>query len=152
MTFGRKAKEKNKVNSCSFMGRAGRDPESRFIDTAGGTISICETTMAVYRSAKNKEDQTLWVKIKAFGKSAEALQQYVRKGDQFAITGRMDCEKWTDQQGNKRETWIAVADRVHLCASKEKAGTSARPEKTPANKPDTKDLDAIFGSDEELPF
>lgn len=113
------------MNNGSYMGRAGMDPEiKRGTGTSGEWINA-RISMAVYRPAKEKEDQTLWLTIKAFGKNAETLKKYVRKGDQFAVEGSLDCEKWTDKEGQKRETWIIRADKVHLIANSTKDGASS---------------------------
>lgn len=115
------------MNNCSFAGRCGKDDPT--IKDIGGT-KIAECSMAVYRYAKEKENQTLWVRVKAFGKTAETLAQFVKKGEMFGVSGQLDCDKWTDKDGNKRETWLIKANNIHLLSSGT-AGSGTKPAAEP---------------------
>lgn len=112
------------MNNIALIGRVGRDPEIKTISTNGGDKLIAETSLAVYRPAKEKDKQTVWFNIKAFGASAERLEQYVKKGHQLGITGRMDCEKFTTKDGVDKERWVVIVDHVDLIKN---SGASEQP-------------------------
>jgi len=108
----------NDLNQCNFIGRAGRDPETRY--AASGT-AVTNFSLAVGYKYKETES-TEWVLVICFGKLAELVEQYVQKGKQLFVSGRMKTEQWEDRDGNKRYTTKIIADKVQFL------GSSDRPE------------------------
>lgn len=108
----------NDLNQCNFIGRAGRDPESRY--TTSG-MAVTSFSLAVGYKYKEKES-TEWVNVVAFGKLGELIGQYVNKGKQLFVSGRMQTEQWEDKDGNKRYTTKIIANTVQFL------GSSDRPE------------------------
>jgi len=108
----------NDLNQCNFIGRAGRDPEMRYSQSGTAFVNF---SLAVGYKYKDTES-TEWVNVVAFGKLAELIDQYVNKGKQLFVSGRMQTDKWQDKSGNDRYTTKIIADKVQFL------GSSDRPE------------------------
>lgn len=94
----------------TIIGHAGKDPETRY--TSGGD-AVCSVSVATSRKRKG-EETTSWWRVQAFGKTAEALANYITKGQAFGAVGEPVIEEWTDKDGNKRTTPTIYADRIIL--------------------------------------
>lgn len=106
------------MNTISIAGRAGKDPEVRYFES--GT-SVAKISVAVRRD----KDETDWFNVEVWGKQAEILGNFVRKGQMVGFSGRMIEEKWTDRNsGEERRGWKLKANSVHLLSSKEEDGTA----------------------------
>src|SRR5499427_7801843 len=103
------------VNKAILVGNLGRDAEMRF--TAGGTpvatVSLATTERFTDREGEKRED-TQWHRIVIWGKTAESLQEYLTKGKQIYVEGRIQTREWDDKDGNKRYTTEIKADRITL--------------------------------------
>ena len=106
----------NDLNQCNFIGRAGRDPEMRY--SASG-IAVTNFSLAVGYKYKDTES-TEWVNVVCFGKLSELVHQYVQKGKQLFVSGRMQTDKWQDKSGNDRYTTKIIADKVQFLGSSDK--------------------------------
>lgn len=84
------------MNTTSIIGRLAQDPEVRF--TTGGT-AVATFRLAV-ANPKDK-DQPNWIPVKALGKTAEAVGEYLTKGNQVAVTGRLESSEWDDKEGQR---------------------------------------------------
>lgn len=101
----------NDLNRCEFIGRLGRDPESRFSPDG---MQIVSFSIAVGRKYKDKEE-TEWVNIVAFGKLAEICAEYLSKGKQIYIAGRMNTQKYQDKEtGQDRYSTEIVAEQMQM--------------------------------------
>lgn len=110
------------MNRATIIGNLGQDPELRF--TADGK-AICNLSLATSRSWKDKNGQkqteTEWHKISLFGRSAEIAGEYLKKGNQTCITGRLKTRKWQDNQGVDRWTTEIICENLELLSNR---GTS----------------------------
>jgi single-strand DNA-binding protein len=113
----------NDLNRCEFIGRLGRDPETRY--TADNN-AICNFSIAVGYKSKDKET-TEWVRITAFGKLAGICADYLKKGSQVFVAGRMTTRKWQNKDGVDQYTTEVVADQMQMLGS--------RQEDAPVNDP-----------------
>ena len=104
----------NDLNLCQFIGRLGKDPEGKFL---GNGDAVSNFSIAVGWKGKEKEG-TEWVRVTAFGKLAESCNEYLRKGSQVYIAGRMSTRKWTDKDGQDRYTTEINADRMQMLGGK----------------------------------
>jgi single-strand DNA-binding protein len=102
------------LNHCTFIGRLGRDPESRY--TADGN-AICNFSIAVGYKTATKET-TEWVRITAFGKLAGICADYLKKGSQVFVAGRMTTRKWQNKDGVDQYTTEVVADQMQMLGGK----------------------------------
>ena len=114
----------NDLNRCEFIGRLGKNPEVRF--TASGE-AICNFSIAVGWKTKDK-DGTEWVRIKSFGKLAGICGDYLKKGSQVFIAGRMTTRKWANKDGVDQYTTEVVADQMQMLGGKSDAPPAAKPD------------------------
>jgi single-strand DNA-binding protein len=102
------------MNVITLAGRAGRDPELKYFESGS---MVANLSLAV-NAAKKGEDAD-WFELKIWGKSAQVAADYVRKGSQIAVTGRMSTERWVDKNtGEKRQKYVVNVDRLSLLGSK----------------------------------
>ena len=103
------------VNKAILVGNLGRDAEMRF--TAGGTpvatVSLATTEKFTDREGQKRED-TQWHRIVIWGKTAESLHEYLTKGKQIYVEGRIQTREWTDKEGKPAKTTEIRADRIVL--------------------------------------
>lgn len=103
----------NDLNQCNFIGRLGADPETRYMPSGE---PICSFRIAVGWKTKDKEGAE-WVSITAFSKLAEICGQYLKKGSQVFVSGRMKTDEY-EKDGVKRYTTKIVADRMQMLGSR----------------------------------
>ena len=109
----------NDLNRCEFIGRLGRDPESRFSPDG---MQIVSFSIAVGRKYKDKEE-TEWVNIVAFGKLAEICAEYLSKGKQIYVAGRMNTQKYQDKEtGKDRYSTRIIADQLQMLGGRDDDG------------------------------
>ena len=104
----------NDLNRCEFIGRLGRDPEVRF--SADGN-AICNFSIAVGYKSKEKET-TEWIRIVSFGKLAGVCGDYLRKGSQVYIAGRMTTRKWLNKDGVEQVSTEVVSEHMQMLGGK----------------------------------
>ncbi len=101
------------INKVILVGNLGADPELRY--TSGGQ-AVCDMRMATSERWKGKDGQmqekTEWHRIVVWGRSAESCNEYLNKGSQAYVEGRIQTRKWEDRDGNTRYTTEIVANRV----------------------------------------
>ena len=103
----------NDLNRCEFIGRLGKDPDLRFAPSGG---AVCNFSIAVGYKSKEKET-TEWVRVTAFGKLAEICGEYLKKGSQVYLAGRMTTRKW-QKDGVDQYTTEVVAETMQMLGSK----------------------------------
>ena len=103
------------LNLCQFIGRLGKDPETRYMT---GGDAVVNFSVAVGWKSKEKEG-TEWVRCTAFGKLAEICGQYLKKGSQVYVAGRMATRKWQDKDGQDRYTTEITLDRMQILGSRQ---------------------------------
>ena len=103
------------VNIAIVSGNLGRDPEVRFTQSgrAVANFSIATNESWVGQDG-NRQERTEWHNIVVWGKQAESCGQYLAKGRQVLVHGRIQTRKWTDQNGQDRYTTEIVAQRVQF--------------------------------------
>lgn len=103
------------LNMVCLIGNLGRDAELRY--TPGGaavaTINLATTDTWNDKSGQRQE-RTEWHRVVLWGKTAEALSQYLTKGKQVYVNGKLQTRSWDDKDGNKRHTTEVRADKVVL--------------------------------------
>lgn len=142
------------VNKVILVGRLGRDPETRY--TSSGQ-AVCNFSMATDRSYRDRSGQTQkateWHKIVAWGKLAEICQQYLKKGSQVFLEGRIQSRQWDDRDGNKRTSYEIVANEMRMLGARPGAPGAAEPGVAPeAPAEEAGPAPAPEVSDEDIPF
>src|SRR5512132_3142007 len=104
------------VNKVILVGNLGRDAELRY--TPGGaavaTLNLATTEVWNDKSSGQKQEKTEWHRIVLWGKSAESLSEYLTKGKQIYVEGRLQTRKWQDKDGNDKYTTEIRGDRIVL--------------------------------------
>src|SRR5262245_30622466 len=141
------------VNKVILIGNLGANPEMRF--TQGGqavaNLRIATSERWTDRNGQ-KQETTEWHRVVVFGKQAEIAGQYLTKGRQVCIEGRLQTRQWQDQQGQKRFTTEIVAARVEFVGGR---GGQAPTEDMGATVPPADDSavpDFGGGPDDDIPF
>ena len=136
------------VNKVILIGRLGADPEVRY--TNSGT-PVATFRMATSVNFKNKDgektDKTEWHRIVAFGRLGEICGEYLAKGKQVYIEGRLQTREWEDRDGNKKWTTEIVANTMQMLGS---AGDQVRSDAGEAPPP--LDDSPNVGTEEDVPF
>jgi single-strand DNA-binding protein len=116
------------VNKVILVGNLGRDPETRYMPDGG---AICNVSIATTDSWKDKagvkQERTEWHRVSFFGKLGEIAGQYLKKGAQVYVEGRLQTRKWQDKDGNDKYTTEIVADRMQMLGSREHEPAPAEP-------------------------
>jgi single-strand DNA-binding protein len=139
------------VNKVILIGNLGANPEMRF--TQGGqaiaNLRIATTERWTDRGGQRQE-ATEWHRVVLFGKTAEIAGQYLTKGRQVYIEGRIRTRQWQDQQGQKRFTTEIVATNMTLLGGRGERGPDDLNATVPAEEPASADFGA--GPDDDIPF
>jgi single-strand DNA-binding protein len=108
------------MNVVALVGRIGNDPEMRY--TPSG-LAITKFRMGVTRQRKSEsgEQETDWLDVVTFGKTAEFVSQYLDKGAHVGVQGRIQSRTWEAQDGSKRYAVEIVAENVEFMESKQEA-------------------------------
>lgn len=112
----------NDLNQCNFIGRLGKDPEVKYMPSGEPVTSF---SIAVGSKFGDKE-HTEWVNVTTFKKLAEICGEYLKKGSQVFITGRLQTDSW-EKEGVKQYRTKVIADRMQMLGAKE--GTQQKPVK-----------------------
>ncbi len=115
------------VNKVIIVGNLGGDPDTKYMPSGSAVTNL---TVATNESWKDKQtgeqkDRTEWHKVAMFGRLAEIAAEYLRKGSQVYIEGKLRTRKWTDKQGNDRYTTEIVADEMQMLGGRGGGGAPA---------------------------
>jgi single-strand DNA-binding protein len=111
------------VNKVILVGNLGRDPEVRYTpDNAAITNISIATTDSWKDKNGDKQERTEWHRVAFFGKLAEIAGEYLKKGSQVYVEGRLQTRKWQDKEGQDRYTTEIVADRMQMLGSRSGMG------------------------------
>lgn len=149
------------VNKVILIGNLGNDPDIRYTASGAAIANISLATAESWRDKDSGEQQerTEWHRIVFFGRLAEIVGEYLRKGSQIYVEGRLQTRKWQDKEGHDRYTTEIVANEMQMLGGRsggssnfESAPTA---QKTSSNKPETEP--ATTGStsddfDDDIPF
>lgn len=141
------------INKVILVGNLGRDAELKY--TPGGaavsTLNMATTDVWNDKSGQRQE-KTEWHRVVLWGKTAESLAEYLTKGKQIYVEGRLQTRNWDDKDGNKRYTTEIRGDRVVLLGG---GGSQERRETTPAPADRTSAASAPQAEpefDDDIPF
>ena len=136
------------VNKVILIGRLGADPEVRYT-SSGTAVANFNMATSVNFTDKNgeKTEKTEWHRIVAFGRLGEICGEYLAKGKQVYIEGRLQTREWEDRDGNKRRTTEIVANTMQMLgAASDKVRADVSEVPPPVN--DVPDI----GTESDVPF
>lgn len=140
------------LNRVELIGRLGKDPEVRFTQVGD---AIANVSLATDESYKNKGgekiDKVEWHNLVFFGRQAELVGEYVKKGHLLYVAGKLQTRKWQDKDGKDRYTTEVRVSEMQFLERRESGGKpeergEAKPAAKPAEKPKQETLD------DDIPF
>lgn len=139
------------VNKVILVGNLGRDPEVRYMPDGGAVTNISVATTDVWKDkGGEKQERTEWHRVVFFSKLAEIAGEYLKKGSQIYVEGRLQTRKWQDKEGQDRYTTEIVADRMQMLGSRGAMSADAGEREAPpksVKKPATFD-----DMEDDIPF
>lgn len=113
------------VNKVIVLGRLGRDPDLKYTT---GNAAICACSVATSRRYKDAngqpKEETEWHRIVFFGRQAELVNQYLRKGSNVYVEGRLRTRKWQGQDGQEKSTTEIIAEQMQFVDGKTQGSNS----------------------------
>jgi single-strand DNA-binding protein len=112
------------VNKVTIVGNLGRDPETRYMPSGDAMTNIAVATTDKWKDKTTGEQKeaTEWHRIAFFGKLAEIAGQYLKKGSQVYVEGKLRTRKWTDKDGVEKYTTEIIADSMQMLGSRQGMG------------------------------
>jgi single-strand DNA-binding protein len=146
------------INKVILVGNLGADPETRAMPSGGSVTNISIATQESWKD-KNTGDQqerTEWHKVVFFGRLAEIAGEYLNKGSQVYVEGKLRTQKWQDREGNDRWTTEVVANEMQMLGGRPGSGAPAAqgpaPTSTPQDSSETAPQDSSPPFDDDIPF
>ncbi len=151
------------VNKAILIGNLGRDPEVRYSPSGSAVANVTLATSESWKDKNSgeKQEKTEWHRVVFFGRLAEIAGEYLKKGSQVYVEGRLQTRKWQDKEGHDRYTTEIVANEMQMLGSRSGAGVpsgdnfnqdqpaSENSGASAAKKPNT----AVAGDfDDDIPF
>lgn len=152
------------INKVIVVGNLGRDPESRFMPSGEQVTNIAVATTDKWKDKNSGEQKeaTEWHRVSFFGKLAEIAGQYLKKGSQVYIEGRLRTRKYTDKDGIERYATEIIAETMQMLGSRQGAGEpsddrygsapAARQNAPAAPRPAAKSAPNLSDMDDDIPF
>ena len=138
-------------NNIDLVGNLTRDPELRYTPGGAAVATLNLATTEVWNDKQGqKQEKTEWHRIVLWGKQAESLQEYLTKGKQIYVEGRLQTRQWDDKDGNKRYTTEVKADRITLLGGGSRGAGGMERGAPAAGGVDEAPMEPI--TDDDIPF
>ena len=117
------------VNKAIIVGNLGRDPEVRYSASGNAIANVTVATTDSWkdRQSGERQERTEWHRVVFFNRLAEIVAEYLKKGSQVFIEGRIQTRKWEDKDGNERWTTEIVANEMQMLGSRGGGGMQGGP-------------------------
>jgi single-strand DNA-binding protein len=115
------------VNKAILVGTLGKDPEQRYMPNGNAVCNISVATSEQWKDKQTgeKQERTEWHRVSMFGKLAEIAGEYLRKGSQVYLEGKIQTRKWQDKEGKDRYSTEIVADQMQMLGGKRDSSAPA---------------------------
>ena len=141
------------VNKVILVGNLGRDAELRYTPAGAAVATINMATTEVWNDkAGQRQERTEWHNIDLWGKQAESLSEYLVKGKQIYVEGRLQTDEYTDKEGNKRKSTKVRCDRVVLLGGGGRGAPVSRGGEETAGRAAVAEPSAEPITDDDIPF
>ena len=141
------------VNKVILVGNLGRDPEVRYTREGTAVANLNIATTETWNDGNGqRQEKTEWHKVVAWGKLAEIAKEYLGKGRQVYIEGRLQTRSWEDKEGVKRYTTEVKADQMVMLGGR---GAGDAPSRDPGPPPpESADFakESFQATDDDVPF
>jgi single-strand DNA-binding protein len=114
------------INKVILVGNLGADPETRYMPSGSAvtTLSIATSEQWKEKQSGEQKERTEWHKVAMFNRLAEIAAEYLRKGSQVYIEGKLRTRKWQDRDGNDRWTTEVIADEMQMLGGRGGGGSA----------------------------
>lgn len=155
------------INKVILVGRVGQDPEIRYMPSGGAVANLTIATSESWRDKQTGEvkEQTEWHRVVVFGKLAEIAGEYVKKGSQIYVEGKLQTRKWTDSNGVEKWTTEVVLNGpnaiMQMLGGKAEGGQQGQAQGQPRtqsgparqqSKPQPQSSEPPMDFDDDIPF
>jgi single-strand DNA-binding protein len=150
------------INKVILVGNLGQDPETRYMPSGGAVTNLRLATSESWKDKQTGEPQerTEWHSVAMFGRLAEIAAEYLRKGSQVYIEGKLRTRKWQDKSGADRWTTEVIADEMQMLGGRGGSGAPSSGggnygggERAPSKKPASGGEPApVSDFDDDIPF
>jgi single-strand DNA-binding protein len=122
------------LNKVMVIGHLGRDPEMRYTPSGRPVTSFSVVTTRTWTSAEGeRHEESEWFNVVAWGNLAEICNQYLTKGQQVYVEGRLQTRGWEDEEGKKHYRTELVASEMIVLGDRRHTGAGPIPDEPPAN-------------------
>ena len=138
------------INKVIILGNLGSEPDARYMPNGNAVTNISVATTDSWKDKESQEriEKTEWHRVVFFGRLAEIASEYLKKGSQVYVEGRLQTRKWEDKEGNDRWTTEIVANEMQMLGERVSQSSSD-------NLSTTKRSSSEFTSDDfddDIPF
>ncbi|NIG81801.1 single-stranded DNA-binding protein [Klebsiella sp. Ap-873] len=145
------------VNKVIIVGNLGQDPEVRYLPNGGAVANITLATSESWRDKQTGEtkEKTEWHRVVLFGKLAEVAGEYLRKGSQVYIEGKLTTRKWTDQSGVEKyttEIHVNVGGTMQMLGGKQEGSQQSKPQQKQQRSSQSSSNEPPMDFDDDIPF
>ncbi len=113
------------INKVILIGNLGRDPEVRYLPDGGAVANVSVATTDTWKDkAGEKQEKTEWHRVVFFARLAEIAGEYLKKGSQIYVEGRLQTRKWQDKDGHEKYSTEVVGETMKMLGSRSGMGAS----------------------------
>lgn len=125
------------VNKVILVGNLGKDPETRYMSNGEAVTNITLATTDTWKDKNGeKQEKTEWHRVTFYRKLAEIAGEYLKKGRQVYVEGRLETRKWTDKTGTERYTTEIIANDMKMLGNRSGSGSFESDNNESGNNPD----------------
>ena len=142
------------VNKVIIVGNLGADPDSKSMPSGNMVANFSVATSESWndRDTGERQEKTEWHRVVFFGRLAEIADQYLRKGSQVYVEGKLQTRKWEDRDGNERWTTEIVGNQLEMLGERMSSGSSQSSNMDQSTSETTFDADDGGIIDDDIPF
>lgn len=144
------------INKVILVGHLGADPEVKYMPSGSAVTNLSVATTESWKDKQSgeKQERTEWHRVAMFGRLAEIAGEYLRKGSQVYIEGRIQTDKWQDKEGNDRYTTKIIANEMQMLGGRGGGGGdyNSSSASSSASAPATESASASDDFDDDIPF
>jgi len=139
------------INKVIVVGNLGADPDARYMPNGNAVTNISVATSESWKDKEtgDRQERTEWHRVVFFGRLAEIASEYLKKGSQVYVEGRLKTRKWEDKEGNDRWTTEIVANEMQMLGERISSSSNSNNFSAPKNN------SSEFASDDfddDIPF
>ena len=137
------------INKVIVVGNLGADPDTRFMPSGNAVTNISVATSESWNDKETgeRQEKTEWHRVVFFGRLAEIASEYLKKGSQVYIEGKLQTRKWEDKEGNERWTTEIVSNQMQMLGEKMSQSASNQGNVTKQNNSSNEFVDEEFDDD-----